>query len=195
MILPIRDVTGVQRHRAYRFGYSVLVVVVKGHEEIFFELGSTATRNSFESVVESRMDAVNQELAQHKAPRASEGAREALILRDLEPHTSASPSRGEFSVPSDRHSDSFPPLMFRSTSSTFVSFRPRESLHFTCLSIGSRGDVQPYIALCKGLMAEGHRCRIASHEEYRNWVESHGIEFSGIGGDPAELMRICVEVR
>lgn len=59
----------------------------------------------------------------------------------------------------------------------------------TCLTIGSRGDVQPYIALCIGLMKDGHRCRIASHPEYRDWVESYGIDFRPVGGDPAELMR------
>lgn len=64
-----------------------------------------------------------------------------------------------------------------------------DPLLVTCLTVGSRGDVQPYIALCCGLMKEGHRCRIASHPEYRSWVESYGIEFRSVGGDPAELMR------
>ena len=66
-------------------------------------------------------------------------------------------------------------------------------MHFTCLTIGSRGDVQPYIALAKGLIADGHKVRIATHGEFKDWVESHGIEFGYVGGDPAELMRICVE--
>lgn len=66
--------------------------------------------------------------------------------------------------------------------------RPGTSLHFTCVTIGTRGDVQPYIALCKGLMKEGHRCRIATHDEFRKWIEGHGIEFRSIGGDPSELM-------
>ncbi|KAI6133292.1 hypothetical protein EDD16DRAFT_1531005 [Pisolithus croceorrhizus] len=71
--------------------------------------------------------------------------------------------------------------------------RPKESLHFTFLTVGSRGDVQPYIALAKGLIADGHRCKIATHGEFQAWIESHGIEFGYVGGDPAELMRICVE--
>ena len=65
---------------------------------------------------------------------------------------------------------------------------PKHNMHITCLTIGSRGDVQPYIALCKELQAEGHRCRIASHSEYQSWVEGHGLEFRSIGGDPGELM-------
>lgn len=66
-------------------------------------------------------------------------------------------------------------------------------LNFVCLTIGSRGDVQPYIALCKGLMAEGHDARIATHAEFGSWIEGHGVSFAAIEGDPTELMRICVE--
>ena len=53
-------------------------------------------------------------------------------------------------------------------------FRER-SMHFVCLTIGSRGDVQPYIALGKGLQAHGHTVTIVTHEEYKAWVEGFGI--------------------
>ena len=45
-------------------------------------------------------------------------------------------------------------------------------MHFTILTIGSRGDVQPYLALAKGLQADGHRVRIATHLEFKSWIES-----------------------
>ena len=77
--------------------------------------------------------------------------------------------------------------------SGLLSFAPTQPLTFTMLTIGSRGDVQPYIALAKGLQADGHRVRIATHAEFGDWIIGHGIDFSEIGGDPAELMRICVE--
>ena len=86
-----------------------------------------------------------------------------------------------------------PPIVFDDTQTSFITFKPKESLRITCLTIGSRGDVQPYIALCKGLIKEGHRPRIATHSEFKPWVEGHGIEFARVEGDPAELMRICVE--
>jgi sterol 3beta-glucosyltransferase len=41
-------------------------------------------------------------------------------------------------------------------------------------------------------MKEGHTCRIASHAEYKDWIEGHGIQFRSIGGDPGELMVILV---
>lgn len=80
------------------------------------------------------------------------------------------------------------PILSRIPTETIVYKKPEKSLHFTCITIGTRGDVQPYIALCKGLMKEGHRCRIATHDEFQGWIEEHGIEFRTVGGDPGELM-------
>jgi len=74
-----------------------------------------------------------------------------------------------------------------------VDLKPKKPLRITCLTIGSRGDVQPYIALCKGLLKEGHHPKIATHAEFEPWVRKHGIDFAPVDGDPAELMRICVD--
>lgn len=71
--------------------------------------------------------------------------------------------------------------------------QPPRKMHITCITIGTRGDVQPYIALIKGLMKDGHTCRLATHEEYREWIEGFGIEFKPVKGDPAELMQLCVD--
>jgi sterol 3beta-glucosyltransferase len=65
--------------------------------------------------------------------------------------------------------------------------------HFMCLTIGSRGDVQPYIALGKGLREKGHRVTIVTHEEYREWIVGFGIEHRAAGGDPGALMKLSVE--
>ena len=65
--------------------------------------------------------------------------------------------------------------------------------HFVCLTIGSRGDVQPYIALGKGLQKRGHRVTIVTHDEYKEWVEGFGIEHRTAGGDPGALMKLSVE--
>lgn len=53
--------------------------------------------------------------------------------------------------------------------------------------------MQPFIALCKGLIAEGHRPTIATHTEFGDWIRSHGIDFVPVAGNPAEIMRLCVE--
>ncbi|KAJ7069825.1 glycosyltransferase family 1 protein [Mycena amicta] len=65
--------------------------------------------------------------------------------------------------------------------------------HFVCLTIGSRGDVQPYIALGLGLMKEGHTVTVVTHNEYKSWVESFGIRHKQAGGDPGALMKLSVE--
>lgn len=67
------------------------------------------------------------------------------------------------------------------------------SKHFVCLTIGSRGDVQPYIALGRGLQKEGHRVTIVTHQEYKEWVTGFGVEHRTAGGDPGALMKLSVE--
>ncbi len=60
--------------------------------------------------------------------------------------------------------------------------------------VGSRGDVQPFVALGKVLKEEyGHRIRLATHPTFRSFVEENGLEFFSIGGDPAELMAFMVK--
>jgi hypothetical protein len=187
MVLPLRDIIAIQQHRGSRLGWSGLVLTIKGHEELFFEFSSVDLGQRVRRFVSGRLEEVHRSIAEGESRPESEQLREAQRLRKLEPSASQS-SDLRLSLPDDA-----PPVMFRSTSSSFLDFRPPESLHITCLTIGSRGDVQPYIALCKGLLAEGHRVRIATHAEYREWIDGHGIEFGCVGGDPAELMRICVE--
>ena len=70
---------------------------------------------------------------------------------------------------------------------------PMPPMHFVCLTIGSRGDVQPYIALALGLKSEGHSVTIVTHPEYKSWIESFGVEHRAAGGDPGMLMKLSVE--
>lgn len=58
--------------------------------------------------------------------------------------------------------------------------------------VGSRGDVQPFIALGNELQRYGHRVRIATHDVFETFVTSSNLEFFPIGGDPAELMAYMV---
>ena len=60
--------------------------------------------------------------------------------------------------------------------------------------VGSRGDVQPYVALGQVLKNKyGHRVRLATHPTFRDFVTENGLEFFSIGGDPAELMAFMVK--
>jgi sterol 3beta-glucosyltransferase len=56
-------------------------------------------------------------------------------------------------------------------------------------TLGTRGDVQPYLALAKGLRARGHDVTLAAPENFRSWVEGHGIQFHSSGVDTEALLR------
>ncbi|KIW71103.1 hypothetical protein PV04_03308 [Phialophora macrospora] len=60
--------------------------------------------------------------------------------------------------------------------------------------VGSRGDVQPFVALGLVLKTQyGHRVRLATHGTFKKFVEENGLEHFDIGGDPAELMAFMVK--
>ncbi|UJR29456.1 hypothetical protein I4U23_010668 [Adineta vaga] len=66
-------------------------------------------------------------------------------------------------------------------------------LSIIMLIVGSRGDVQPFIAYGKVLRAFGHRVRLATHEIFRSFVREHGLEFYPLAGNPAEFMSFMVK--
>lgn len=65
-------------------------------------------------------------------------------------------------------------------------------MHFTLLAYGSRGDVQPYVALGVGLRRAGHEVRLAAPRMYASFAAEYGLEFAPLSGDPAELMSEAV---
>lgn len=60
-------------------------------------------------------------------------------------------------------------------------------MHVTLLAIGSRGDVQPMIALARGLKARGHHARIATHSNFQSFVEGLGLEYFPLSGDSSKF--------
>ena len=42
-------------------------------------------------------------------------------------------------------------------------------------AFGSRGDVQPYLALAVGLQQAGHRVTLVASRQFAEWIQSHGI--------------------
>ena len=58
--------------------------------------------------------------------------------------------------------------------------------------VGSRGDVQPFVALGNELQRHGHRVRLATHPVFEHFVRNEGLEFYPIGGDPTQLMAVCM---
>jgi vancomycin aglycone glucosyltransferase len=54
-------------------------------------------------------------------------------------------------------------------------------------SIGSRGDVQPILALALELRALGHDVRLCVAPNFKDWVESFGLACVPIGPDLKKL--------
>jgi len=56
-------------------------------------------------------------------------------------------------------------------------------MRIAIIAPGSRGDVQPYIALGKGLQNAGHSVRFVSHSNFELLVTSYNLEFWSFGND------------
>lgn len=61
-------------------------------------------------------------------------------------------------------------------------------------TIGSRGDVQPFIALAQGLIRAGHSVTLASHPVMETLVAPHNVPFTPIGPD-IDLAREVAAIR
>lgn len=71
---------------------------------------------------------------------------------------------------------------------------PPPPLNIVIQIVGSRGDVQPFVALGKVLKdTYGHRVRLATHPQFKSFVQENGLEFFSIGGDPSRLMAFMVK--
>lgn len=57
------------------------------------------------------------------------------------------------------------------------------------LTFGTRGDVDPYIALAERLSIEGHEAFVAAPEEFRSDVEACGAGFEPMGTEMLRLVR------
>jgi sterol 3beta-glucosyltransferase len=66
-------------------------------------------------------------------------------------------------------------------------------LRITITTGGSRGEVQPYIALGLGLVEAGHEVRISAQAAYQQFVRERGLGFHPISGDPHQLVSELLE--
>jgi sterol 3beta-glucosyltransferase len=62
-------------------------------------------------------------------------------------------------------------------------------MKITLLTYGSRGDVQPFLALSLRLMEKGHSLKLAAPFRFKSFVEECGIDFVPLAGDPEDLSR------
>ncbi|KAH7691854.1 Sterol 3-beta-glucosyltransferase protein [Dioscorea alata] len=74
-----------------------------------------------------------------------------------------------------------------------VDFRYMRPLQIAILIVGTRGDVQPFVAIGKHLQHYGHRVRLATHANFKEFVLTAGLEFYPLGGDPKVLAEYMVK--
>lgn len=60
-------------------------------------------------------------------------------------------------------------------------------MRITVLTIGSRGDTQPYIPLALGLKRAGHAVRVVGASNFSAWVQSFGLEYVPVQMNMAEM--------
>ncbi|KAG0558077.1 hypothetical protein KC19_10G002800 [Ceratodon purpureus] len=73
------------------------------------------------------------------------------------------------------------------------TWQPIPPLKVVMLIVGTRGDVQPFLAIGKRMQEYGHRVRLASHANFKGFVKTAGLEFHPLGGDPKVLAEYMVK--
>jgi sterol 3beta-glucosyltransferase len=61
-------------------------------------------------------------------------------------------------------------------------------MRIAIFGLGSRGDVQPYAALGKGLKAAGHNVRLVTNENYKEIATANGLEFCPVSGNVQDIV-------
>lgn len=61
-------------------------------------------------------------------------------------------------------------------------------MRITIIAFGTRGDVQPILALAKTLKAGGHQVRIIASANFKSWIEQHGLEAAPASVDIQAMM-------
>ncbi len=61
-------------------------------------------------------------------------------------------------------------------------------MKITIVTIGSRGDIQPFLALGVGLNQVGHQVKLATHDTFGSWIKSYGLDFAKLEGNPQEWL-------
>lgn len=61
-------------------------------------------------------------------------------------------------------------------------------MHIGIIAVGTRGDVQPGIALGRGLQAAGHTVTLVAGSNDADWIRGHGLGYADVGVDIQAVM-------
>ena len=62
-------------------------------------------------------------------------------------------------------------------------------MNIAILTYGSRGDIQPFLPLARGLQEKGYHVIIAAPARFENLITEQGVQFVLLAGDPEDLSR------
>lgn len=65
---------------------------------------------------------------------------------------------------------------------------PKRRMKVLIFTLGTRGDVQPFIALAQGLQRNGHEVIIAAPHRFADFAKDHRVVFSGVDEGPMQIM-------
>jgi len=65
-------------------------------------------------------------------------------------------------------------------------------MKITITTVGSRGDVQPYVALGRGLAAAGHAVTMAADELFEPFIRENGLAFARLAADPMKPLEVDI---
>ncbi|MDZ5649879.1 glycosyltransferase [Nitrospirillum sp. BR 11828] len=61
-------------------------------------------------------------------------------------------------------------------------------MRVTIFTVGTQGDIRPFIALGRGLAAAGHAVRIATGQSFQPMITGAGLDFAPLAADFRHLM-------
>lgn len=62
------------------------------------------------------------------------------------------------------------------------------AMRITVNTFGTRGDIQPYIALGRGLQQVGHAVLVVTHRIFASYVEAYGLDCHPLDLDPRQVL-------
>lgn len=89
----------------------------------------------------------------------------------------------------DRPEDGAAPAAFRVESCRILAMEAGigSTIHFVVVTIGSAGDLFPFMAMALALRAAGHRVSFLAPEQHAPYVAASGLDFTGLPADEAVL--------
>ncbi|MCL4249908.1 MAG: glycosyltransferase [Anaerolineae bacterium] len=62
-------------------------------------------------------------------------------------------------------------------------------MHVAISTFGTRGDIQPFIALAVGLQQAGHQATLVTSNTFTDWIQAYGVNTHPLHFDPQEIVQ------